>query len=140
MIKNTEMKIYNIDNDWNKRERPFMGNVSNVIFDKIKNIGVTFVDGTHTNIEYVKEVHFDSEFNIVITDAMLNVALYNAFSRKLGIENIIVDSIVKDVYTNMPYCIELGFKDLKVSSVSCGVNMDYCHDTVYTLVDINEEL
>ena len=140
MIRNTEMKIYDIDNDWNKRERPIRGNITNIVFDRVKNIEFNFIDGTHTNVEYVKGFEFDSEFNIVITDSMTNIALYNAFSRKLGIKNIKVDCIVIDVYTKLPYCVEMGFNDLKVSRVSCGANMECCTDTEYTLVDINEEL
>ena len=141
MIKNTEFKIYDIDNDWNKYGDPIRNDFSNMIIDKIKNITITFVNGTQTKINTVQSFEYDSEFNIVITDALFNATLYNAFNRNLEIKKVELCGIIADCESNCrEYYFETEFENLKISRYNGGIDTDGSFSHEYTLVDINEEL
>lgn len=141
MIKNIGFDIYDIDNDWNKTGYPIQRDFSDMVIDKVKNIIITFIDGTVTKIKTVQSIEYDSAFNIVITDALFNATLYNAFSNDLAIKNIEINGIIKDCKNDFrKYYFETKFKNLKVSRYNGKFDKyDGCYHE-YTLVDINEEL
>ena len=141
MIKNSEIKIYNVDNDWNRIGSPIRKDFSNTIIDKIKKITITFVDGTRTKINTVQSFEYDSDFNIIIRDALFNITLYNAMSKGLEIKNIKIEGIITDCEDNFnKYCFETRFRYLKVVGYNGTTDLDGCYGHEYTLVDINEEL
>lgn len=141
MIKSTEFKIYDIDNDWNKVGQPIREDFSNIVIDRIKNITITFVNGTQTKINTVQSFEYDSEFNMVIQDALFNATLYNAFNRNLEIKKVELCGIVADCESDFrKYYFETEFENLKVSRYNGSFELDGCRCHEYTLVDINEEL
>lgn len=139
MIKNTEIKIYNIDNEWNHVGHAIKDDFNSLVIDRIRKITVVFNNGTHTEIATVVEFEYDSDFNIAITDGMFNTTMYNAFSRNTKVRRLIVEGLVTDMNGSY-YAFETSFCNLKIASYRGRAEVNDICNHVWTLVGENEVL
>ena len=140
MIKQTEFKLYHMDNEWNKIGKPIRDDFSKIVIDRIKKITIVFEDETTTTISSVHNFEYDSEFEIVITDTLFNMTLYNAFGNELRIKRMVVEGFAINLEDEeeRKYCFQTSFRKLKISRYVGEYGFDIVGEHIWTFADMDE--
>ena len=140
MIRQTEFKLYHMDNEWNRIGKPIRDDFPKIIIDRIQKVTVVFEDETTTTITSLRNFEYDSEYEIVITDALFNMTLYNAFGDELKIKRMVVEGIALnlDDGEERKYCFKTAYRHLKISRYVGECGFDTAGEHVWTFADIND--